>query len=308
MKRIFLAVFSAVLVLALCGCGDPDYAVDSFYPSDMLESYGLSGLPAPKLENSRMYGEYLYCNLTQEEYERYVTEVITYLQTLENAHHLCYYHSGTMMFGVFPDRTFAPVREDYDLSGSHEFAYITAETMEYNAPLSSIRVKILRETDTLGRTGFTYNTCIRIDNDAILGTFDPCAESHTYTAGERYPIPGYEMSITYYECIYCYIQEQDHFPDLDFYTEYTVTVTEGQNYIFGNNQNYFPWGISSMYAGVALEIICNIPKEGQLQLLVNGEQIPVLRTTEDQVTFGFIMPDRDVEIRILLLTDEETSH
>ena len=63
-----------------------------------------------------------------------------------------------------------------------------------------------------------------------------------------------------------------------------------------------------MYAGVALEIICNIPQEGQLQLLVNGEQIPVLRTTEDQVTFGFIMPDRDVEIRILLLTDEETSH
>ena len=305
MKKLWLFALVAVLLLALVGCGDPNYAVDTFFSAETLEEYDLTGLPVPKLENSRLGTKTIYCNLTQEEYEVYVAEVMAYLQGREDANYLCYFHTGSMMFGFFPERIFAPVTADYDLSGNHEFAYVTAEKLESEASMGSNRVKIYRETGTLKKTDFSYNTYIQIEKDTLMCKVDPCVAEHTYDAGDTYPIPGHGRSITISHCIYCDLVHRDYYPGFDYSAQYGVTVTEGQNYIFGNNQNYFPWGITSMYCGRELEIICNIPQEGNLQLLVNGEEIPVLRTSEDKVTFGFIMPEADIEIQLLLITEED---
>jgi hypothetical protein len=79
MKKLLLLTLAGLIALFLCGC-EPDYAVDTFYATEMLNDYGLAGLPVPKLENSRLNGEYLYCNLTQEEYEAKVQSMPHELQ------------------------------------------------------------------------------------------------------------------------------------------------------------------------------------------------------------------------------------
>ena len=294
MKKLVTIILLLSITLALCGC-EPDYAVDTFYATEMLNDYGLAGLPSPKLENSRLNGEYLYCNLTQEEYEAYVARVIAYLQGREDAHHLCYFHSGTMMFGFFPERIFAPVTEDYDLGGNHEFAYVTDETLSNVAALSPIRIKLVRESDTLGRTDFSYNTYICIDHDAVLGTVEPCIEEHHYDEGSSYPCPGRE-NITVYHCIYCELQSLSE--ELG-YGYYDVNLTEGRNHILSNNLGgNVAWDITALSAGTVLEITVRRAVDDDTVMLVNGQSIPALREDANTLTFGFIMPEADVTIQI----------
>ena len=149
----------------------------------------------------------------------------------------------------------------------------------------------------LFRGNFTYNTEILLQPSALVAAeVDPCVAKHTYDEGTVYPVPGLDRSITVYSCIHCGNHKQDWY--LDIRKSYTVTVAEGIEYIFGNNRNYLPWGINSMYAGLQLEIITLIPEEGTLQVLVNGEPIPVLRSQDGKDTYGFIMPESDVTIEI----------
>lgn len=300
MKKYFLCLL-ALLMLCLAGCKDPDYGVDTFYTTEMLTEYSLADLPAPKLENSRIYEENLYCNLTQEEYEAYVAQVIAYFQGREDVRHLCYLYDSTLMFGVFPHRTYTLVTEDYDLSGSHSFSYLTTELDEEGSPKTGISIS--RTSDTLGKTGFFYNTHIRIDK-SISGDVDPCAAKHTNDQGTVYPVPGMDLQVTVFTCIYCGYEGRDSYPDFGDYQQYAVTVSEGKNYIFGNNWSYLPWDISSMYPGGIIEITTSIHEEGPMEILVNGEVIPLLRTEGDKQTFGFIMPNTDVDIRLRIVTED----
>lgn len=294
MKKLLLLTLAGLMALFLCGC-EPDYAVDTFYATEMLNDYGLAGLPSPKLENSRLNGEYLYCNLTQEEYEAYVAEVMAYLQAREDIHHLCYFHSGTMMFGFFPAKTFAPVAEDYDLSGNHEFAWVADPELSADSDLEPIRVSIQRENETLGRTDFSYNTRIHIDQDVTLGDVDPCIEAHKYDDGVLYPLPG-SQDVAVYHCIYC--------EDVDIGAEvgsgyHSVTVSKGRNYILSNNRNQtVAWDITSLGAGTILEITVRRAVDDDTVMLVNGQSIPALREDANTLTFGFIMPEADVTIQI----------
>ena len=83
MKK-WVAIFLLLsMALPLCGCV-PEWPKDTFYRAAILAECGLSDLPVPKLEISRLGGEYLYCNLTQEEYETYVAELLAYLRGRED--------------------------------------------------------------------------------------------------------------------------------------------------------------------------------------------------------------------------------
>ena len=306
MKKLIAMLLLLSMALPLFGCL-PDYPADTFFGAELLAEYNLSDLPVPKLENSRLGGEYLYCNLTQEEYESYVAELVAYLRGREDIYNLCYRYGRTLQFGAFPLDTCAPLPEDYDYTGDqHAFVFTYMEALgDDNRMADPIRISVIRETDTLFRTDFTYNTILQLQpSSSIPAELDYCAAEHTYDEGEVYPVPGLDRSVTIYHCIHCGSKTQSAYP-VDSRKSYTVTVSEGLNYIWGNNRNHFPWGIDSMYAGLELEIICLIPEKGTLQVLVNGENIPVLRTSEDKVTFGFLMPEVDVEIEIRLITESE---
>ena len=65
------------------------------------------------------------------------------------------------------------------------------------------------------------------------------------------------------------------------------------------------WDIDSLFSGQILEITTPIPENGTMQMLVNGESIPVLYTEGNTQTFGFIMPEQNVEIQIRIVTEEQ---
>lgn len=305
MKKLIAMLLLLSMALPLFGCL-PNYPADTFFGAELLAGHNLSDLPVPKLENSRLGGEYLYCNLTQEEYESYVAELVAYLRGREGVYHLSYRHSRYLLGEIVPVDVCVPLPEDYDHTGDmHSFVFSYTEELHENRIANPIRISVIRETDTLFRTDFTYNTIIQLQpSSSIPAELDYCAAEHTYDEGEVYPVPGLDRSVTIYHCIHCGSKTQSAYP-VDSRKSYTVTVSEGLNYIWGNNRNHFPWGIDSMYAGLELEIICLIPEKGTLQVLVNGENIPVLRTQDDKQTFGFLMPEADVEIEIRLITENE---
>lgn len=301
MKKLLLLTLAVLLALPLYGCV-PEWPKDTFYRADILAECDLSDLPMPKLENSRLGGEYLYCNLTQEEYETYVAELLAYLRGREDIHHLCYQHSRHLLAEIVPVDVCAPLPEDYDHTGDlHRFVFAYTEALgDDNRMADPIRISVIRETGTLFRTDFTYNTVIHLQPaSSVPAELDYCAGEHTYDEGMAYPVPGLDREITVRYCIHCGNETRSEYFTSGGIKEYTITVSQGRNHIWGNNWSDLPWGIDSLYAGQILEITTFIPKEGTIELLVNGETIPVLRTAGDKQTFGFIMPEANVDIKII---------
>lgn len=303
MKNTIAIFLLLCMALPLYGCV-PNYPADTFYGAELLAECNLSDLPVPELENSRLHGDRLCLNLTQEEYEAYVAELVAYLRGREDVYNLCYRYSSTLMFGAFRLDYCAPLPDDYDHTDDrHEFVFTYTAELNDERMTDPVRITIIRGNWGLFRSNFTYNTAVILDLDSIIpAEVDPCAGEHTYDEGEVYPVPGLDRSVTIYRCIHCGGKTQSDYP-VDSRKSYAVTVTEGRNHIWGNNWSYLPWDISSMYAGQTIEITTFIPEEGTMQLLVNGENIPALRMQDDKVTFGFIMPEADVEIQLWIVTE-----
>lgn len=300
MKKILIISLVLTFALPLFGCL-PNYPADTFYGAELLAEYNLSDLPVPKLENSRLGGEYLYCNLTDEEYESYVAELLAYLRGREDIHHLSYQYSRNLIAEMVPIDVCAPLPEDYDHTGDlHRFVFTYTEALGADNRITDpIRISVIQQSGQLFRQDFTYNTIIQLQpTSSIPAELDYCAGEHTYDEGIAYPVPGLDREITVQTCIYCGGQTQSEY--LDSTKKYTVTVSEGRNHIWGNNWSYLPWDIESMYAGQILEITTPIPESGTMRMLVNGENIPVLWTKDGKQTFGFIMPEANVELRIFV--------
>ena len=285
------------MALPLFGCGAPNYPADTFYSENLLSSYSLEGLPVPNIENSRLSGEYLYCNLTDAEYEAYVTEVVAWLRAREDIYHLSCFHSRTLLFGAFPENTYIPMPEDYDLTGNHDFAFTRTAELNGDKMPDPIHLTISREGGSLKVAHFSYNTFIKIGKEVGAVRVDPCAAQHSYDEGTAYPVPGLDRSITIFKCTHYGDTKQSEY--LDSRKSYAVTVEKGRNYILGNNWNVtVSWDIDSMHAGAKMEITVRRAAEGSTALLVNCESIPVLWEDENTQTFGFIMPESDVRIEV----------
>lgn len=301
MKRIICLLLLTVMSTALFSGCEPEYLAETFYGADMLEAYGLSDLPAPKLENARLSGRDLYCDLTQDEYEAYVAEVVAYLKSRADVYHLCYRHDRTLLFGAFPQDTCVPLPESYDFTGSaHCFVFSLTEALNGDMMSEPVRIYIVRENGNLSHA--EYNTVITIEKNTVSARIDPCAAEHTYDAGTAYPVPGLDRSITIYSCIHCGSENRDEY--LDSRKSCSVTVAKGRNQILSNNWNQtVSWDIDSMHAGAKFEITVRDSAQGRAQLLVNGEKIPALRADENTQTFGFIMPEADIVIEIVPATE-----
>ena len=308
MKKLITIFLLLSMALPLCGCV-PNYPADTFYGAELLAEHNLSDLPVPKLENSRLGGEYLYCNLTQEEYETYVAELLAYLRGREDIYNLCYRYGRTLQFGAFPLDTCAPLPEDYDYTGDqHAFVFTYTEALgDDNRITDPIRISVTRQSDKLFRQDFTYNTVIQLQpTSPIPAELDYCAEKHSYDDGIAYPVPGLDRQVTVRSCIHCGERTFNEYIGSENRKLYAVTVTEGRAHILRNNWNQVQsWDVDSLYSGQILEITTPIPENGTMQMLVNGESIPVLHTEGNTQTFGFIMPEADVEIQIRIVTEEQ---
>lgn len=304
MKRIVILFLVFVLCASLFGC-TTEYPADTFFSDELLQQCNLTDMPVPKLENSRLDGDTLCCNLTDAEYEAYVAQLVAWLRGWEDVYNLSYYHSRYLLAEIAPVDVCVLLPEDYDCSeDQHEFVFTYTEELNDDRMADPIRITILRGARELFRGNFTYNTEITLKPDsAIPAEIDPCAAEHTYDGGTAYPVPGWERCITIYRCVHCGGTTQSEY--INNNKSYAVTVAEGQSCILSNNWNVDKaWAIDSLYAGLKLEITTPIPTDGTILLLVNDESIPVLRTEGETQTFGFIMPQSDVTIKILVVSDD----
>lgn len=301
MKRIASVLLGICIICNLSACFFWDnLPQDTFFSDESLSTYTLTGMPVPNLKNSRLKGDTLYCNLTMEEYEAYVSSVLTWLQSREDIYHLGSYCSSGLYGEMLPYRIYSFLPEDYDCRGtSHDFAFSATDTPLDDFMDEPIRVSIYRKNGTLNRGRFTYNTVIDIGT-ILSAYFDPCHRQHSYGGGTPYPVPGLNRNIHISHCVYCGAKTQDWY--LDSSTSYAVKVTEGRGYIRYSNYSTY-WNITSLYSGLTLEITVANVDDGDLVMLVNGESIPKLRDDGAYSTFGFIMPQCDIEIQIRVKTE-----
>ena len=290
----------------------PNYLRDSFFSEEWLTNCHLEDMPAPKLENSRLVsplygsGDWLYYgNLTREEFDAYVLTLVDYLKTRQDIFFPSYYYDHRLELGIAPVDIFTAFGDTYDASkDSHRFAFSPENRLDNRKMTNPVVIEVTREEAALDVLDFSYNTTVRIYNwNGYAIEYDPCAGEHIYDEGIAYPVPGLDRQITVRSCIHCGHQAYNEY--IEEIQLHTVTVTEGRAHILRNNWNQVEsWDIDSLYAGQILEITTPIPENGTMRMLVNGENIPVLYTEGNTQTFGFIMPEADVEIRIFV---EETN-
>ena len=299
MKRILTLLLVAALCLCLTAC-DSDLPKDTFFEDAVLTELSLEGMPAPKLENSRLGDKVLYCNLTEEEYRAYIQSLLDYLQAREDIYHLGSYCSWRLLAEIVPYDIYSFIPEDYaSTAGGHSLVFSLTEELTTNGYLSQpIRIDISRGEEKLGLTSYTYNTKIRLSNTSRGAEFDPCYRAHTYEEGIIYPIPGLSRGVTVQYCVYCGDSTQDFYYGNN--QSYNITVPEGKGLIARSNYSE-RWTLDSCYAGLKIEITTYSESE----ILVNGEQIPLLRREESNWVYGFIMPQCDIQIVIRQVTREE---
>jgi hypothetical protein len=293
----------------------PNYLRDSFFSEEWLTNCHIEDMPVPKLENSRLVsplygsGDWLYYgNLTREEFDAYVLTLVDYLKTRQDIFFPSYYYDHRLELGIAPVDIFTAFGETYDASKDfHRFAFSANNTLDRGNITDPFVIEVTWEEATLDVLDFSYNTTVKICDwysDRI--GYDPCAAAHHFDEGRAYPVPGLDRQVTVRSCIHCGHQAFSEYIGSENRELYAVTVTEGRAHILRNNWNQVQsWDIDSLYAGQILEIATPIPENGTMQMLVNGESIPVLYTEGNTQTFGFIMPEADVEIQIRIITNDE---
>lgn len=277
----------------------PDYPQDTFFAEDLLLEHSLSGMPVPKLENSRLNESVLYCNLTDEEYQSYIQALLDYLQARADIYHLGSYCSSYLEAEIFPYDVYSYIPENYGENPENcDLIFSLSEEVSSNGYLSDpIRITLDRGEETLG--SFSYNTKIKISNTSRGAKFDPCYREHTYGEGILYPIPGLPHGATVQYCVNCGGRTQDFY--FNDNTSYNITVTEGKGLIARSNYSE-RWTMDSCYAGLVIEISTYKASI----VLVNGEEIPLLRQDPYTYTYGFIMPNCDISISVSHIQTEET--
>lgn len=300
MKRILALLITLGLCLCVTGC-DSDLPQNVFFEETVLQAFSLTGMPAPKLEDSRLGDHVLYCNLNDEEYHAYVQALLDYLQTRKDIYYLGSYCAWGLIAEIAPYDIYSFIPDDYAAStNGHSLVFSLTEELTNGGYLSApIRIDISRGEETLGITSYTYNTAIRLSKSSRSAAFDPCYRTHTYGEGVFYPIPGQTWGITVQTCVYCGEDTQDAYYNDN--NSYAISVPEGKGLIARSNYSE-RWTMDSCYAGLVIEITTY----DQAEILVNGQQIPLLRQEESNWVYGFIMPRCDIEILVRQVPQEGT--
>lgn len=170
-------MLSALLavVLLLSGCFLPrtdDTLKNEFFSEEYLSSLFVHDLPQPPLYDSRLDGETLYLNLTDEEFLAYSETVGKYLAASPSIYHAGAFHSSEI-FGLFliPVRfdMYSPLEYGYEINESaNRFAYARGEELSYNNAVQdhslygAVRLDIVRNDGHHEDADFDYNTVVTL--------------------------------------------------------------------------------------------------------------------------------------------------
>lgn len=297
MKKIFLKItYLFIFLIGITSCTKHDDLKNTFFSESYLSSYNLESLPEPNLDESLLRdGNYLYLNLTTNEYINYVSEIKNYLIGREDVYHVSYLSYTNLWL----DYICRPFRDDYKVKNESISIFFTKneELESDNKMIDPIKINIIKKENKIGFK--EYNCYITIDSnllpDAIID-YSCYDHVYDYSVYEEIICPSTNNPsiVKKYTCIYCDNTTRSH--SISDYKEHSVKITHGKEYMINNLR-------SDAFSGLEYEIITNKYVEAEIVVTINGINIPK-RVGEDEDTwsFVFIMPPEDVDIKIELIS------
>ena len=212
MKKILILVLTVVLCLcSLASCG-VSYAKNEFFSEEFLTQNKLADMPMPPHFDASVYGSnsllgnILYLNLTDEEYEQYVEDLLNYLRAKEDIYYLGYSVRSGLLGEMLPYDEIAPITDSYDTKGEeHRFFFSIVDGLgNWDMLDAPVEFEIIRESGKLKFDNYEYNTRIGIcDGNRARATWNQCGAEHTYDEGIEYKVAGSDETITEYTCVHC---------------------------------------------------------------------------------------------------------
>jgi hypothetical protein len=176
MKRIssFLLLLS-ILLLPACGRPAEKEAEDGFFDNALLAECKLAEMPTPASNEIRHDEGTVYCLLSDEEYDHYLNEVVSFLLEKDDIYFKGYHYETGNYGGMFflPEYRFAPLAAEADTSCGW-FAFSLTEQLNNGEGdnyfySNGVSVKIEQNEGKIG--SYSYNTVIKIDADPIFMTY-----------------------------------------------------------------------------------------------------------------------------------------
>lgn len=294
MRKYVILLLSIVLSLVLLVSCESSYTENRFFSEELLIESKLLDMPVPPgIENSvNKYGNFIYLNLTDAEYEEYVGDLLAYLKAKEDIYYLGYTVGSGLMAEMFPYDEIAPITDSYNTGeDEHHFHFSTVDGLGNSDMLASpVEIIIIRESGKLKYNNYEYNTTVALcDGFLAAAMWNLCGAEHTYGEGVEYIIPGSGQTVTEYVCVYCGHDEFSRFiGDLKTYS-ITIEDTDADHYLVHRRDSHI--------SGLVVEMMAEKIDGAELKFIVNGTEIPP-RDSEDREwwIYEFIMPCEDVVI------------
>ena len=304
MKRFIAILLCAIWLLYSCK-SSPDFEYgklrDTFFSEEWLGDHNATNFPIPNLEGSYLDESRgaLYLDLSREEYELYVRELIEYLRTKEGLTVTGYMY-GTDIMGLFmipiKEYLFAPLDDEHInyTADSHTLVF-SSESIEesYGSEVVNLKaentVNILWNPTEFENSDAHYTVELQF-LDLALVEYYPCHHGHSLTS-LTYPIPGSEQTLITESCDVCGLERQNFYPHVDRKKWYTVNVTEGAEYVINDMRK-------GAYSGTIIEINTSVICDADIRITANGTEIPMTHYDSDYWGYYFVMPEDNVEVTI----------
>ncbi len=299
MKKLLAVVLIAFLCLCcLASCGN-SYNKNEFFSDDLLGEAKLTDMPLPPHVDSSVirYGNILYLNLTQDEYEQYVENLLNYLRSKEDIYYLGYSVGSGLLAEMMPYDEIAPITDSYDAKDEeHRFFFSTVDGLGNQNMLDTpVEIGIIREPGKLKYDNYEYNTQMTLFVDFLASAmWNLCGAEHTYDEGIEYKIPGSDRTITQCTCVHCgSTKVSDFIGDMKFY-KVTIEDTDADHYIIDRRDS----AISGVIVGFKTQKII----DADLKFVVNGTEISPRETDDGKWIYEFVMPCEDIVITTAVAT------
>lgn len=290
---ILICAITCVTILSSCS----NYSKNEFFSNERLSQNKLTDIPVPPnlsdsvISHNGSWGDVLYLNLTNAEYEQYIIDLLTYLKAKEDIYYLGYSIGSGLLGEMFPYDEIAPITDSYDAKGDdHHFFFSTVDGLGNSNSLDTpVEIRIIRDSGKLKFDNYEYNTKIIIcDGMLAHSTWNQCGAEHTYDEGIEYQIAGSDSTVTEYTCVYCGCTEvSDFIGDMKTY-QIIISDTEADHYIVDRRD--------SCISGVICCIRTQKPVDAELKFTVNGTEIEPREKGYGYLWYEFIMPCSDVVV------------
>lgn len=300
MKKLLALCLTVVLCLCCLASCRNSYSKNEFFSDELLTQNKLTDMPAPPHVDSSViqYGNILYLNLTKDEYESYVGDLLKYLQAKEDIYYLGYSVGSGLVAEMMPFDEIAPITDSYSVQGdSHKLFFSTSNGIDDNNYLNDpVEIEIIRKSGKLNFDNYEYNTQISIlDGYSAHAQWNLCGAEHTYDEGVEYKIAGSKRTITEYTCVNCGSTDlSDFIGDMKIYN-ITIEDTDADHCIIDRPTE----GVSGTIYRIKTQKII----DADLKFVVNGTEIYPRETEDGKWIYEFVMPCEDIVITTEIVGD-----